>query len=98
MYIIPVKKALGRRIRGRGDVIGIKHVLTPQAALHVACMFGRTELVKLLLERGSNVNVTTHDGDTALLLAASKNDLDVCAILLAQEGVSMRGLMILGYK
>ncbi|KAK3947283.1 ankyrin repeat-containing domain protein [Pseudoneurospora amorphoporcata] len=50
------------------------HVLdsdSRETLLHVACMYGSEEMVKLLVKRGINVNSTNSDGDTPLITASS---------------------------
>ena len=48
-----------------------------------AVQIGNTEVVKLLLERGADVNVkSTTDGSTALMWATQKGNMDIVKLLL----------------
>lgn len=50
-------------------------------ALHVAVAKNHTEIVKLLLAAGSNVNYKTHENMTPLHFAASRGFLDMVSNL-----------------
>lgn len=72
-----------------------------QTALHHACEGGDDwTLVKLLLEKGANVNATTHDCLTPLYLAAFYGRLESMRVLLANgsnlEATSIDGFTALG--
>lgn len=53
-----------------------------RTALLVACQFGATEVLKLLLEHGVVKTATDMDGNNALLIAAHCGHLDVVKLLL----------------
>jgi len=48
--------------------------------LHVACTFADEDAVRILLERGADVNVKNNDGDTPLCVLAKHNYCrqDIC--------------------
>ena len=65
--------------------------LDPQegmAPLHLAALFGRTEAVKLMLEKGADVAMGNRDGNTALHIAAFLADLEQVELLL-RSGASI---------
>lgn len=51
-------------------------------ALHVAALFGKTEIVRLLIVAGSDVNAPDSSGSTPLHLSASIGSVDVVRLLL----------------
>lgn len=57
-----------------------------QSVLNVACLNGHTEVVKLLIDVGLNVNDTTHNGCTPLLLACQNGHYDIVKHLLDLNG------------
>ena len=76
----------------RGDVKGAQDLIakgTPvngrdeygRSALMEASWNGKTEIVKLLLEKGSNPNIKKADGETPLSLATAQKHQDVAALL-----------------
>eukprot|EP00949_MAST-11_sp_MAST-11-sp1_P001873 g1873.t1 len=60
-----------------------RHSLQGASALHLAASAGFSEVVTLLCEKGADVNVTTADGATALMLAKSANQQETVETLLA---------------
>ena len=52
-------------------------------ALAIAATFGKTEIAKLLVEGGANVNLTNADGSTALHTAAFFGRTEIVEVLLA---------------
>src|SRR3990167_2541232 len=62
-------------LRGRYDSFG-------NTALIEAASFGRTDTVKLLLDRGSDINAVDASGTTALILAAEYAPIDTVRLLL----------------
>lgn len=61
---------------------GDDHGFSP---LHWACFEGRTNIVDMLLNRGSRINATNMGDDTALHLAASRGHLDCVNLLLKNK-------------
>ena len=53
-----------------------------KTALHFACQNGHIEVVKLLVEKGANVNITDYDFKSPLLWAASEGYREILDILL----------------
>ena len=60
--------------------------LTP---LHVACMFGRADVVKILIEAGASVNAKTARAETPLQLAVKKGYAEVTRLLIQNGGVDV---------
>ena len=54
-------------------------------ALHLAAKLGQEDRVKILLEKGANIELKDHKGNTALHLASSKGHLEVMQVLLDQN-------------
>ena len=61
---------------------GDDHGFSP---LHWACFAGRTNIVDMLLNRGSRINATNMGDDTALHLAASHGHVDCVNLLLKNK-------------
>jgi len=55
---------------------------TNSLPIHSAAVAGRADIVKLLLQKGADVDATTDGGATALLHAAAKGHLDVVRLLI----------------
>lgn len=53
------------------------------SALMDAAAAGSAEAVDYLLKRGANPNLTSKDGQTALVIAVGRNDVDLCRRLLS---------------
>ena len=53
-----------------------------KTALHYVSMRGKSDCVKLLLDKGANINATDHKGQTALHLASWKGSHNCVEILL----------------
>jgi len=77
-----------------GDIEKVKSLLAAGAnvnekgpgdrtALHAACENGHTEVARLLVDRGAEVNATT-DGVTPLIFAAAKGDKKTVELLLSK--------------
>lgn len=49
----------------------------------MAASYGHTEAVKALIAAGADVNAKTNDGKTALMKAASRQDIETVKILIA---------------
>ncbi len=83
------------RAAGQGDLATVKALLalekdiddiyeTGQTALEWAASFGRTEVVRLLLEAGANVNIASEGGGSnPLMIAALYSNVDCVRLLLA---------------
>ncbi len=48
-----------------------------------AAYYGRTDMVRFLLERGADIHATAVHGETALHLASKKNHAEIAALLRA---------------
>ena len=55
----------------------------------LAVSHGRLEMVKLLLESNSNVNLQDYDGSTALMCATEHNHIDIVKTLLAHPDINV---------
>ena len=64
-------------------------------ALMQACRFGLTNVVKILLQAGADVNLTNNDGNNALWLACFSGDLATIEVLL-EAGVNIDNQNITG--
>lgn len=51
----------------------------------LAVSHGKKEMVKLLLDAGSDVNLQDFDGSTALMCAAEHNHTDIVELLIQQR-------------
>jgi ankyrin repeat protein len=71
-------------IESGADVNDQGDIMDPCPPLAIATEFAQLELVKLLVSKGADVNAPrSYDGRTALILAASKNNLGIVKFLLA---------------
>ena len=52
--------------------------------LHLAAQFGKPELVAVLLERGSNINIKNNMGSTPLLIAIRNKNYNIVKLLIDQ--------------
>ncbi|CAJ0953112.1 unnamed protein product, partial [Mesorhabditis belari] len=55
-----------------------------RTALHLACDYGQTEVVKYLLEHGADVNKTDCHGISPLLYAAWEDHLELAKVLISK--------------
>lgn len=55
-------------------------------ALHIASLAGRLEVVKLLVEKGAEINVQSQNGFTPLYMASQEGHSEVVKYLLARGG------------
>lgn len=71
------------------DIINLQ-TNTGNTALILACIYKRTEIVKLLLVvEGIDVNLADKYGDTALLKVSLRKPTDIFHLLLAVEGIDV---------
>ena len=52
-----------------------------ETALHLASYWGDSEIVKMLIEAGADVNAVNKDGETALYWASLKGHQEIIKIL-----------------
>lgn len=69
-----LKKALKRSGINHQDFDG-------NTAMHSACECGRSSVVSFLLEQNADINITNHQGITALQVAASKGHTEIVILL-----------------
>ncbi|VDI03178.1 Hypothetical predicted protein [Mytilus galloprovincialis] len=56
--------------------------LNQTSGLHIACDLGHTDIAKLLIDAGTNIDYTTHEGFTYLNLVCSKGHYDIVKYIL----------------
>ncbi|XP_072919429.1 KN motif and ankyrin repeat domain-containing protein 4-like [Hemitrygon akajei] len=66
--------------------VNVQASQTGQTALMLAVSYGRTDMVKALLNNGANVNIQDTDGSTALMCASEHGHIEIVKLLLAQPG------------
>jgi hypothetical protein len=66
-----------------GTNLNMKEQSGGSTPMITAAVFGKTEIVKALLEAGADVNLTNNDGSTALITAAFFGRTEIVEILLA---------------
>jgi hypothetical protein len=76
--------------------VNVKSTTNGATALHMASMEGHTEVVKLLLEKGADVNAKRNDGVTALYLAEQEGHTDTMQALLDNGAEEKKGALIKG--
>lgn len=54
-------------------------------ALHMAAYWGQSEMIKLLLQKGADINAVNHAGRTPLYLAAYRDHFTACGKPLAHH-------------
>lgn len=62
-------------------------------ALPIAADNNSLKLVKLLVERGADVNISGEDGETALAKAINRGNLEIVELLLAEGAYPNQGIM-----
>ncbi|CAG5115963.1 unnamed protein product [Candidula unifasciata] len=77
-----------RRLLSLGEV-NARATQTQQTALMLAASHGRTEMVKLLIEEGADVNLQDEDGSTALMCACEHGHLEIVNVLLTHPGIDV---------
>ncbi|CAL1529953.1 unnamed protein product [Lymnaea stagnalis] len=75
-----------RRIFAMGD-INARATSTQQTALMLAASHGKTEMVRLLVQEGAEINLQDMDGSTALMCACEHGHLDIVNFLLSQPNI-----------
>ncbi|KAK6990197.1 KN motif and ankyrin repeat domain-containing protein 1-like isoform X1 [Biomphalaria glabrata] len=78
-----------RRIFSTGD-INARASETQQTALMLAASHGKTEMVKLLVEEGAEINLQDVDGSTALMCACEHGHLEIVNFLLSQPNIDAK--------
>ena len=68
---------------------GTEAIHNEKKPLHIATKYGYTEFVKLLLEKGLNVNMKDQHRRTPLHLAAAAGNTEIVTLLLAHNGVDV---------
>lgn len=76
---VKTQLALGANVNSRGN-----HGYTP-LLLAVEYSYSGAEIVTLLLEKGADPNLANDSGDTALMLAAGRNNAEAASVLLAHK-------------
>jgi len=66
-----------------GDVDPVTQSL--RTPLHIACLRGRLEIAKLLIQRGANVDAQDIDGNTSLHFASVFSHKEILQLLLFQN-------------
>ena len=51
----------------------------------VACRFGRSNIVRTLLEDNAIVNIQDNDGSAAIHYAAERGDIEICELLVLKK-------------
>lgn len=59
------------------------------SALHSACKVGNSEIAKILVENGADVNVINDKGRTPLIIAAFHGWSDTMAVLLSFQSTNL---------
>jgi len=65
----------------KGANVNIKGINAGETALMKASAGGHMEIVKLLLEKGADVNIKSNDGSTVLTLAKKDGKKEIVDIL-----------------
>ncbi|MAA98473.1 MAG: hypothetical protein CMN86_09280, partial [Stappia sp.] len=87
------------------EMISYKKNSNEVTLLHMACLFGRDVIAKLLIEKGTEIEASDKNGGRALMLAAGKGHIEVCKLLIekgaeieASDSNGFRTLMIAAVK
>lgn len=77
-------KAVKQHIAAKSD-LNIKEAMGGSTPLISASLFGKTEIAKLLINAGANLNIQNNDGSTALITAAFFCRPEIVKMLLAKK-------------
>jgi len=76
------------RLLNAGTSINAKQPGSGSTPLNTAAVYGKTEIAKLLIEKGADVSLANKDGNTALLIASFFAHQELVELLL-QKGASV---------
>ena len=62
-------------------------MVSGRSALILAVMNGHMSMCDFLIRRGVDINATDIYGNTALMIAAEKNCVDLCQTLIEKEAI-----------
>lgn len=77
-------KAVKEHIKSKSD-LNIKEPMGGSTPLISASLFGKTEIAKLLINAGANLDIQNNDGSTALITASFFCRLEIVKMLLAKK-------------
>lgn len=77
-------KAVKQHIAAKSD-LNIKEAMGGSTPLISASLFGKTEIAKLLINAGANLNIQNNDGSTALITAAFFCRPEIVKMLLGKK-------------
>ena len=77
-------KSVKEHIAAKSD-LNIREAMGGSTPLISAAFFGKTEIAKLLINAGANLNIQNNDGSTALITAAFFCRPDIVKMLLAKK-------------
>ena len=77
-------KSIKEHIAAKSD-LNIKEAMGGSTPLISAALFGKTEIAKLLINAGANLNIQNNDGSTALITAAFFCRPEIVKMLLAKK-------------
>tara|TARA_R110002050_G_scaffold81205_6_gene173601 strand:+ start:2100 stop:2486 length:387 start_codon:yes stop_codon:yes gene_type:complete len=87
-------KALSKLLKKKAVSINHQDSDNLQTPLHVACIEGRLDLVKVLLKAGAQPNIRDSSGWTPLHCAAKQGHLRICEALLQNKHIDAGVLTI----
>lgn len=77
-------KSVKAHIKAKSD-LNVKEAMGGSTPLISAALFGKTEIAKLLINAGANLNIQNNDGSTALITAAFFCRPEIVKMLLAKK-------------
>lgn len=77
-------KSVKEHIAAKSD-LNVKEAMGGSTPLISAALFGKTEIAKLLINAGANLNIQNNDGSTALITAAFFCRPEIVKMLLAKK-------------